>query len=574
MQEPSRINQELSEENAVLTERVQELEKSEIECKRLSEALKESKELLAVFFSLSPASMAITRMRDGILIDVNKAWEDVTGLNRDEIIGRTTAELNIWVDGGDRERLFNELKERGKVRDFESQLRHKSGSVTNILMTMERIEMEGGQYFLGVAQDITNRKKAEENLKQSEKKFAEAFLKNAIPAAITTFKEGRYIEVSESFLTLMGLERSEVVGNTSTGIGFITLEQRTVVLNEFAEKGFVANLELQIRTKGGECRYGLLNSVLISFSGEDHLLTMVIDITDRKGAEEKAQNLSNFLQTLFNTIPSPIFCKDINGLYQDFNKEFEAYTGKTRKEIIGKGVYEMYPQHVADKYNEKDLALFLQPGRQIYEHPIIYADGTMHDVIVNKATYKNVDGAIAGLVGVMVDITERKRAEEELARHREKLEHLVEERTRDLDNKTKALEEVNIALKVLLQQREQDKKELEERFVMNVKNLIMPFTEKMKNTRLDERQLAYLSIIKSYLTDITSAMAKKMHQFNFTPTEIEVASLIKDGKSTKEIAQIMGTAESSVNTHRNNIRKKLGISNKDANLRSQLRSLD
>ncbi|MDQ5985016.1 MAG: hypothetical protein CSYNP_00720 [Syntrophus sp. SKADARSKE-3] len=128
-------------------------------------------------------------------------------------------------------------------------------------------------------------KREEKYVNLSEKKFATAFLKNAVPAAITTVKDGRYIEVSEAFLKLMGMKRSEIVGNTSTGIGFITPEQRQIVLDEFSRKGSIENLELQIRTKGGEQRYGLFNSVMIPIDGENHLLTMVTDITDQKRIE-------------------------------------------------------------------------------------------------------------------------------------------------------------------------------------------------------------------------------------------------------------------------------------------------
>jgi len=161
-----------------------------------------------------------------------------------------------------------------------------------------------------------------------------------------------------------------------------------------------------------------------------------------------------------------------------------------------------------------------------------------------------------------------------LAKYRERLEQLVKERTQDLEAKTKALEELNISLKVLLRHREEDKKELEDRFVLNIKKLVMPFTEKMKRTHLDEQQLAYLSIIETHLNDITSSLTKKMHQFNFTPREVEVASLLNEGKTTKEIARIIGIATSSINTHRNQIRKKLGISKKKVNLRSHLQSFD
>jgi len=431
------------------------------------------------------------------------------------------------------------------------------------------VRNENGE-VIGVVEivtDISARKEEEEYLKQSEKKFATAFLKNSVPAAITTVKEGKYIEVSEAFLKLMGMERNEIIGNTSTGIGFITPEQRQIVLNEFSQNGFVENLELQIRTKGGGRRYGLFNSVMISIAGENHLLTLVTDITEFKRAEENIRILAH----LSDISPLSITVHDLDGKFLYANKRTFDLHGYTKDEFFARNLHEIdTPSSVAQ--GDAHIKEILETGEAAFEVEHYRKDGTCFPLeVFVKATEW---GGTKVLLSVASDITNRKQVEEELARYRGKLEQLVAERTRDLEDKTKALEEVNIALKVLLQHREEDRKELEDRFVMNIKNLIIPFAEKIKNTRLDERQLAYLSIIESHLNDITSSMIKKMHQFNFTPTEIEIASLIREGKATKEIAKIMGIATSSIDTHRNNIRKKLGISKENVNLRSRLEHLD
>lgn len=411
-------------------------------------------------------------------------------------------------------------------------------------------------------------------LKESNDRFL-GLAKN-IPGYIAYINANtlQYEYVNEAFEKSFGIPREKIIGSHMKDI--LGDDKYQFALKYIAEVnlGKSVSYENTFNLAAGK-RWIQVNYAPVFDAGGRVASIAVLgyDITERKLMEEKSKNILNFLQTLLNTIPSPIFCKDIHGRYQECNKEFENYTGFKKEEIIGKGVYDMYPRNVADKYHEMDLALFSRPGRQIYEQPIIYADGKEHDVIVNKATYVNADGTLAGLVGVMVDITERKRAEEQLKIYHEHLEKLVQERTAELESKTKNLEEAYIALKVLLQRQEGDRQELEDRFVANVKHLLIPFVEKMRNTGLAEGQMAYLSIIETYLNDITSKLIKKMHQCNFTPTEIEVATLIKEGRSTKDIAGIVGIAPSSVNTHRGNIRKKLGIANKKMNLHSHLQSL-
>jgi PAS domain S-box-containing protein len=418
-------------------------------------------------------------------------------------------------------------------------------------------------------------KGTEKALKETNDRFLR--LAKNIPGYIAYINAAtlQYEFVNDAFEKSFGIPREKIIGSHLKDIlGEDNYKFALKYIDE-ANSGKSVSYENTFNLAAGKRWIQVNYTPVLDAAGRVSSITVLgHDITERKLTEEKSQNLLNFLETLINTIPSPIFCKDIHGRYQGCNREFEDYTGFKKEDIIGKGVYDIYPRDVADKYHEMDLALFRQSGRQVYEQPITYADGKKHDVVVNKATYVNADGTLAGLVGVMVDITERKRAEEELKIHYEYLEKLVQKRTAELESKTKTLEEVNIALKVLLKHQEEDKQELEDRFVANVKQLIIPFAEKMRNTGLDERQLAFMSIIESYLNNITSAVIKKMHQFNFTPMEVKVASLIKEGRSTKDIAQVIGIASSSVNTHRNNIRKKLRITNKKANLRSYLQSLN
>ena len=138
---------------------------------------------------------------------------------------------------------------------------------------------------------------------------------------------------------------------------------------------------------------------------------------ERKRAEEALREHLYFLQTLIDTIPSPIFYKNVEGIYLGCNKALSDFLGLPKEEIIGKSLYDVYSKDLADKYSEMDAALFRQPGVQIYDFSMDRADGTRRDVNFHKATYSTADGNLAGLVAVMIDITDRKRVEEALLKY-------------------------------------------------------------------------------------------------------------------------------------------------------------
>ncbi|HJW04433.1 MAG TPA: EAL domain-containing protein [Azospira sp.] len=133
-----------------------------------------------------------------------------------------------------------------------------------------------------------------------------------------------------------------------------------------------------------------------------------------RSADAQLQEHVQFMHTLIEAIPSPLFYKDAEGRYVGCNEAFLAFIGKERHEFMGKSVYDLSPPDLAARYAAADQALFDHPGKQTYEAHVCYADGVYHDVIFNKATFLDTKGQVAGLVGVMVDISERKRQEEEL----------------------------------------------------------------------------------------------------------------------------------------------------------------
>ena len=203
------------------------------------------------------------------------------------------------------------------------------------------------------------------------------------------------------------------------------------------------------------------------------------------------------------------------------------------------------------------------------------------------------------LYSIIHDISERRLAEEQLQKAHTRLEQraiqlsqlneklkqeveerkLVEEKLREreaeLETKANELEEVNVALRVLLKRRDEDKTELGEKILSNVKELVLPYVERLRKTELTSQSAAYVNILESNLNDIISPFALKLSSklLGLTPTEIQVANLIKEGKATKDIAVMLHLSPRTVEFHRNNIRKKMGMKNKKANLRSYLQSM-
>lgn len=159
----------------------------------------------------------------------------------------------------------------------------------------------------------------------------------------------------------------------------------------------------------------------------------------------------------------------------------------------------------------------------------------------------------------------RKEVEDELVRARDELEQRVKERTAELS-------EANVALTVILKKRENDRAILAEQMLSNVTRLIEPFLSRLEECRLTDRQQVLVDILRANIKEVTSPFATQVSSklVRLTPTEIQVANLVKMGKSTKEIAGIMHLSPGTISIHRKNIRKKLDLTRQKANLHTIL----
>ena len=242
------------------------------------------------------------------------------------------------------------------------------------------------------------------------------------------------------------------------------------------------------------------------------------------------------------------------------NQTFEKITGYTPEDIRNMGPYEMV--HSEERERVQKIATARLQRKKVmdyYETRWIRKDKQVIWIEVRATVVENFEEP-ATLINV-VDITERKKAEEAL-----------QKREADLEIQSRKLEETNTALRVLLDQRKGDKIELQRNILFNVENLIMPFVESLEKVPLDSRHMAYVQIIKSNLYDIVSPFYREfsLKHSSLTPKQVQIANLIKEGKITKEIADILCVSKAAIDFHRDQIRRKLGLNNRKVNLRSYL----
>jgi len=306
------------------------------------------------------------------------------------------------------------------------------------------------------------------------------------------------------------------------------------------------NLDLQTRVKKQESELVKINQELRSI------------IAERVQAEEKWLLFMKSATESFSLYDSELNMTEIN------DAGLRLFPPGTKKEdIIGKNLSELVPDlYGTERYRR--LKGVVESGKAFSEDDVVPPAPFGEDLCFNIKAFKVGDG----LGIITTDNSARKRAERELERHHNHLEELVKERTINL-------EEANTALEVLLRKREKDKTHLEENMLFNVKELVIPYLEKLSTGPLEERQEVLLNIAKSNLNEVISPFVRGLSSryLRLTPTEIQMANLIKQGRTTKEIAEMLCLAPSTIDFHRDNIRNKLGIKKKKVNLKTYLSSL-
>lgn len=287
-----------------------------------------------------------------------------------------------------------------------------------------------------------------------------------------------------------------------------------------------------------------------------------IPLSGRQEKSGLAQSQEEKYRRIFENIQDVYYEIDFDGVILEISPSIENFFPFKQKDLIGRSIYDFY----ADRERRTlFLEKLLEDGR-VHDFEIELKDGRGGFWIcsITASILPGNKNHPAWIVGSLRDISRRKRNEERLRQREE-----------ELSIKSRNLEEVNTALKVLLQQRAEDRMEMEANVLTNVKMSILPYIEKLKEDTQSPRQRAYLELIEAQIKEIVSPFLHKLSQgcFDLTSQEIRVADLVKNGYSTKEIAGILCVSIKTVDYHRDNIRKKLDIKNQHTNLRLYLLKL-
>ncbi len=431
---------ELSKTNQLL-----QLEMSER--KRVNTALEKSNRKLQDIIDFLPdATFVIDRERKVIMW--NRAIEEMTGVKKEEILGKgdyahalpfygqkrpllIDMAMDTGIENEGRYTYLDRRQETVLAETFVTELNQKRGA---FLWGTASLLFDRDRNVIGAIEsirDISDRRRAEQELRRSEERFR-AIFESARECIYLKDRSFRFILANPAMAKTFGMTPEELVGKRTQDLYGEEAGRRAEEFDSLVFAGEVVEEEATKPILGVPRTFHIIKVPIRDEAGEIiGLCGISRDITERKQMESQLKEALKFLQTMMDTIPTPVFYKDAEGRYLGCNRAYEACFGLSRDKIIGKSVYSIAPLDLARKYDEMDRALFNELGVQVYETSVRFADGIRREVLFSKSTFNDAAGAPAGIVGVMLDISERKRAEDDL-RESEKRFRLMAESIQDV----------------------------------------------------------------------------------------------------------------------------------------------
>lgn len=296
------------------------------------------------------------------------------------------------------------------------------------------------------------------------------------------------------------------------------------------------------------------------------------DLIELRRAQEELKKERDYFKNVLDNSADAIGIVDGKGKFRRWNKRAEELFGYHFEELKGKSAFDLYA--CPDELSTLLAALRRNGYVRNIEVNIRRKDGRIIPFDMSIQVLQE-QGMVIGSICVARELSQIKQVQAALQKSNEELEQRVRERTAELSDANKKLEEANIALRVLLEQKDESKAVYEQNLVFNIQQLIQPCLDKLHSSGLDENQEFSLRMIQSQINEVVSPLKRDLSdKFGLTQTEVALVELIKQGQQTKEIAEHLNLSRRTIDTHRHNIRKKLGLLNKGVNLRTHLLALD
>ena len=391
--------------------------------RRAVEALRLSERKFSDIFNLSPDFMGISRVSNGRLLEVNRGFAEGTGWSREEAIGRTALELNLWDEPQQRKKATKKMNQEGKLTNFDFVYRTKAGSKRHGLISMTPIRIQSNDFLCFAVRDITERKRTEEALKESETKFR--VLADSSSNGIFLIQGTKFIYVNQAFGSITGYAMDDLINMNFWNVVHPDFRElvRERALGRLRGESPPSRYEIKFLTKNGQTRWIDYSASIIELDNKPTIIGSAFDITERIRAKEALRDSELTYQTIFETTGTTMLIVEEDMTISLANDGFESLTGYKREEVEGKRKWtEFVKKSDLEKMVTQHQLRRADSGiaKRGYEFRLVLRDGHLRNIFLTVDIIPGTKRSVASLM----DITDRKQAEEALRESEKKYRQL------------------------------------------------------------------------------------------------------------------------------------------------------